>query len=167
EKAIYWATLGDIHSEMAKFKIFGANANAIASYKQALELAPTDTPVMIILGVKLAQITEYKEALDYFEKAVEKDPYLLTSNIAQWMNLCYLAGGQTKRGTVFYSKFLKANPEYYHLPVYRAILYEAHFDYSSAAKELYEVVGDDKTDPDTKKFASSLLKNIQNKEAGK
>jgi len=164
DKAIYWATLGDTHTEMSRFKIFGAQANAIHSYKQALKLDPDDAPVMMLLGVQLAKLAEYKEALDYFEKGLEKAPHLMSSNIAQWMNVCYLGGAQTKRGTIFYEDFMKANPEYYYLRIYKVILYESHFDYGSAELELNKVIADSKADRDTKKFASSMLKNIQNKE---
>jgi tetratricopeptide (TPR) repeat protein len=166
EKAAYWSSLGDIHAEMAKLDLPGAESNVIESYKQALALDPGDAATMVLLGVALARTSEYKAALDYFEKAVEKAPYLMSYDLVQWMNLCYLAGGQTRRGTLFYDRFLQANPEFYPLRVYAAILYDAHFDYSNASKELFEVIGDKRIDAGTKQFAKNLIKEIQKKETG-
>ena len=152
---------------MAKLDIAGAERSAIRSYTQSLALDPADATTMILLGVSLARTSEYKAALGYFEKALGKAPYLMSYDLAQWMNLCYLAGSQTKRGTIFYDAFLRANPEFYPVQVYAAILYGAHFDYANASKELYEVVGNERVDPETKQFAKKLLKDIQKKGAHK
>jgi len=160
ETANYWVTLGDIHSELAKNGLLRANEQAILSYEQAIELAPEDTSTMIILGVKLARMGLYNNASELFETAVKKNPYLLNYNVLQWMNLCYIAGAETKRGTIFYTALLNTDPDLYFLHVFNAILYASHLDKVSAEKELNKVLSNTNVNPEIRTFAEQTLKNI-------
>ena len=161
----YWVTLGDIHSEMTKFNIFRAGEWAEQAYQEALVLNPEDTTTMVLLGISLAKSGDYKEALQYLEPALTDDTYLMTYAIGQWLNLCYLAGSQTKRGTIYYEEFLNVNPEFYYLRLYKAFLYKAHFDYVNVEKELKIILADKEADSKTKEFASNLLKDLKTEEA--
>ncbi len=164
EESRYWVTLGDAHSEMAKFNIFRAGEWAEQAYQEAIALNPEDTTTMVLLGVSLAKSGDYKEALQYLEPALTDDIYLMTYAIGQWLNLCYLAGSQTKRGTIYYEEFLNANPEFYYLRLYKALLYKAHFDYVNAEKELKILLAEKRADSKTKEFASNILEDLKTEE---
>lgn len=157
DRSQYWVTLGNIHSELARFNILRANEYARDAFRQALELDPDDAPTMVLLGVNLAGTGEYEEALNYFEKAVKTNILMLTADIAQWMNACYLVDAHTKRGTVFYENIQNSHPEYYYLNLYQAVLYKAHFDYDSARQELTELLERDDVDRKIKEIAQKLL----------
>jgi len=167
EKAKYWVILGKVHSQMAAHKVLMANTNAIHAYEQALELDPTDTAVMILLGVKLTETSQYGDALVYFETALKKTPYLTTYDTIQWMNVAYLAGSQTKQGTLFYEQMVKQNPELLYLYIFKAILHQAHFDFSQAQKDLLKVIANDDIKKDTKKIAQKLFQEIKKQEGAK
>ena len=165
EKAKYWVVLGQVHSQMAVHKVPMANANAIQAYEQALELDPTDTAVMILLGVKLIQTSQYEDALEYFETALKKTPYLTTYDTIQWMNVAYLAGSQTKQGTLFYEQMVKQNPELLYLYIFKAILHQTHFDFSQAQKDLLKVISNANTKKETKEIAQKLFQEIKTRKA--
>lgn len=132
----YWVTLGDIHTEMARFNIFRANEYARDSYRQALDLDPENAAVMVLLAVNLARTGRYEDALTYFERAVETDILVLSADIVRWMNVCYLLDGHTQRGIFFYERVQTIYYHYYYLSYYQAILYRAHFDFNSARRKL-------------------------------
>ncbi|MDO9559624.1 MAG: hypothetical protein Q7I89_08030 [Syntrophales bacterium] len=159
----YWVTLGSIHSELARFNIPRSNEYAQVSFRQALDLAPNDAPIMILLAVNLAKTGEYEEALDYFEKAVTTNILMLSANVARWMNICYLADAHTERGVIFYKNIQKNHPEYYYLNLYQAVLYNAHFDYDSARRELMQLLKRDDADRKTKEIAQKLLREMEKK----
>jgi len=121
---------------MAARKVLQANTYAIHAYQQALELDPNDTVTMLLLGIKLTEASLYKEALQYFETTFKKTPYLITDDTIQWMNVAYLAGSQTKRGTLFYEQLVKENSELYYLYLFKAVLHQAHFDFAQAREDL-------------------------------
>ncbi len=165
EKSKYWTLLGKVHSEMAAHKVFMANSKAIQAYEQSLELSPDDTATMILLGVKLTETSQYKDALEYFETALKKSPYLITYDLIQWMNVAYLAGSQTKRGTLFYEQMVRDNPELYYLYIFKAILHQAHFDFVQAGKDLLNVVRNADAKKETKQAAQKLLQEMKSREA--
>jgi len=156
----YWVTLGNIHTELARFNIFRANEYAQDSFRQALDLAPGDAATMVLLAVNLAKTGHYEEALGYFEKAVETNILMLSANIARWMNVCYLADAHTRRGTIFYENIQNSHPEYYYLNLYQAVLYRAHFDYDSARRELTQLLERADADQTIKETARSLLAEL-------
>jgi tetratricopeptide (TPR) repeat protein len=161
EKAGYWITLGDIHSEMSKFNILGSHEYSIESYEQALELDPDNAAAMVLLGIKLAEDGEYREALDNLERAVEREILVLSPNVLKWMNVCYLNGAQTKRGTIFFDGILKDNPGYFYLHLNKAILYRAHFDYKSARIEIVEILNDSRADEKMQEQAIKFLSELK------
>jgi Tfp pilus assembly protein PilF len=160
----YWATLGTVHSELARFNIFRSDEYAQDAFRQALELAPTDASVMVLIAVNLAKTGECEEALEYFEKAVKTNILLLSADIAQWMNVCYLTDAQTNRGIVFYYNIQKQHPRYYYIGLYRSVLYKAHFDYKSARSELTHILNRRDIDGATKNMARRLLEDISREE---
>lgn len=160
----YWVTLGTVHSELARFNIFRSDEYAHDAFRQALELAPTDASVMVLLAVNLAKTGECEEALEYFEKAVKTNILLLSTDIAQWMNVCYLTDAQTNRGVVFYYNIQKQHPRYYYIGLYRSVLYKAHFDYKSARSELTHILNHKDIDGATKNMARRLLEDINREE---
>ncbi|HAJ27948.1 MAG TPA: hypothetical protein DCG53_12030 [Syntrophus sp. (in: bacteria)] len=159
----YWVTLGNIHSELARLNIFRANEYAEESFRQAMELAPGDASVMVLLAVNLAGTGDYEEALEYFEKAAKTDVLILSADISQWMNACYLADAQTSRGIIFYEDIQKSHPRYYFLNLYKAVLYKAHFDNDKAIRELTQLLKRDDADGATKEAARKLLGEINRK----
>lgn len=163
----YWVTLGILHSEVARFNIFRSHEYAQESFRQALDLAPGDAAVRVLLAVNLAKTGEYEEALDHFENAVKKDILMLSGDIARWMNVCYLVDAHTKRGTIFYDNIQKIHPQYYFLNLFKAILYKAHFDYKSARTELTDLLGRGGIDGKTKEAARKLLGEIEREEGGR
>ncbi|MDO9516404.1 MAG: tetratricopeptide repeat protein [Syntrophales bacterium] len=160
DRSQYWVTLGNIHSELARFNILRSNEYAQDSFRQALDLAPDDATIMVLLAVNLARTGEYEEALDYFEKAVRTNILMLSADIARWMNVCYLADAHTKRGAIFYEDIQSAHPEYYYLNLYQAVLYKAHFDYDSARRELTQLLERGDADQTTKETAQKLLAEL-------
>jgi len=157
DRSQYWVTLGSIHSELARFNILRSNEYAQDSFRQALDLAPDDATIMVLLAVNLARTGEYEEALAFFEKAVKINILMLSADIAQWMNVCYLADAHTQRGAIFYENIQNSHPEYYYLNLYQAVLYKAHFDYDSARRELTQLLERDDADQTTKETARRLL----------
>jgi len=160
DRSQYWVTLGEIHSELARFNILRSNEYAQDSFRQALDLAPDDATIMILLAVNLARTGEYEEALAYFEKAVKTNILMLSADIARWMNVCYLADAHTKRGAIFYEDIQNSHPEYYYLNLYQAVLYKAHFDYDSARRELMQLLERDDADQTTHETARRLLAEL-------
>ncbi len=156
----YWITLGDIYTELTRFNLFRSHEYAETSFRQALALTPDDASIMILLAVRLAKTDECEEALQYFEKAVMEDILLLSVNIIQWMNACYLTDAHTKRGTIFFENVQKNYPEYYYLNFFQAVLYNAHFDHDSARRELQEILDRDASDEAVKKAAQKLLSEV-------
>jgi len=152
----YWVTLGNIHTEMARFNIFRAQEYARDSFRQALDLDPENAAVMVLLAVNLAKTGRYEEALTYFEKAVETDILTLSADIVRWMNVCYLVDGHTQRGVFFYQTVQNIYPHYYYLSYYQAILSRAHFDYDSARRKLTELLGRRDLDEETRDAAHRL-----------
>ncbi|MBD3379574.1 MAG: hypothetical protein GF408_03825 [Candidatus Omnitrophica bacterium] len=166
EDASYWVTLGDLHSEMAKYGLFRADERALRSYEEALKLAPENSYAMVMAGIKLARMGVYDTSLDYFERALSTDPSLVSNNILQWMTLGYIYGHRTLRGTLFYEGLLKEHPEFYFIRVYKALLYAAHFDKPSALRELDSVIGDKAAAPEIRSFASGIKKDLTGEPPG-
>ncbi len=161
EKPKFWVTLGKVHSEMAASKVSMAKTNAIMAYQQALELDPDDTATMILLGVKLTETSEYIEALLHFETALTKTPYLTTYDTIQWMNIAYLAGKQTKRGTLFYEQMVNDNPELFYLYIFKAVLHQTHFDFAQAREDYMKIILNAEAGRDIKSIALKLLKELK------
>ena len=159
----YWVTLGNIHTEMARFNIFRASEYARDSFRQALDLDPDNAAVMVLLAVNLAKTGRYEEALTYFEKAVETDILMLSADIVRWMNVCYLVDGHTQRGVFFYQTVQNVYPHYYYLSYYQAILYRAHFDYKSARRKLAELLERRDLDGKTRDASRRLLTELDGK----
>jgi len=131
-----WTTLGDIHSEMARFQVLRADEYAMDAYRQALALDPEDATTHLQLGIKLAGTGAYKQALDHFESAVSRQPVLLNKSTLEWLSLCYLEGAQTLRGIQFTDTLLKSDPERADIRYVRILLHLAHFDRVGAEHEL-------------------------------
>jgi len=165
EKEKYWVTLGRVHSEMAARKVFQANTYAIQAYRQALELNPDDATTMILLGIRLTVASEYEDALQNFETALRKAPYLSAYNVIQWMNVAYLAGSRTKRGTLFYEQMTRDHPGLEYLYLFKAILHRAHFDFLQARKDLLRVAQSKATDKNIRDIARNLLEKMKDGEA--
>lgn len=160
EHAQFWVTLGALHSELSKFNLFRSNEYAQEAFRQAIELDPDDAPTMVLLALNLAKTGDYEEALDFFEKAVAANILMLNADIAQWMNVCYLVDGHTKRGIIFYENIQKSHPQYTYLNLYQAVLYQAHFDFASARRELEPLVVGDDAEPQLRETARQLLDEI-------
>lgn len=160
EHAQFWVTLGSLHSELSKLNLFRSNEYAQEAFRQAIELDPDDAPTMVLLAVNLAKTGDYEEALDFFEKAVAANILLLNADIAQWMNVCYLADGHTRRGTIFYENIQKSHPQYTYLNLYQAVLYKAHFDFASARRELEPLMTGDDGEPQLRDTVRQLLDEI-------
>jgi tetratricopeptide (TPR) repeat protein len=157
DRSGYWVTLGDIHTELDRLNIPRSSEYAEDAFRQSLALAPQDAYTMVLLAVNLAKTGEYEEALDHFEKAASTDILVLSADIAQWMNACYLADAQTMRGAIFYGDLQKKNPGYHYLNLYKAVLYQAHFDHASARRELTELINRPDADRATREQARRLL----------
>jgi tetratricopeptide (TPR) repeat protein len=160
----YWVTLGNIHTELSRFNILRSNEYAQDSFRQALDLAPGDASIMILMAVNLAKTGQYEEALEYFEKGVKTDILMLNADIARWMNVCYLADAHTKRGAIFYEDIQNRHLDYYYLNLYQAVLYRAHFDYDSARRELTRLLEHADACQATKEAARRLLAELGDKE---
>ena len=164
KKANYWLLLGDLYTQMARLKITNAQKMSIDSYRKALKYSPNDVTIKMLLGLCLAETGKYAKALDLFENALLKAPFLMTDKVADWMNICYFLGEQQKRGANFYKKFLQKNPEYYYLQIFEALLFQAISDYDNAQKKLKTLISDKKIDKNTRSFASQLLKTFNEKD---
>ena len=57
-----------MHTKLTQFDI------AILAFREAFRLEPTSLEVLINLGLALAQVGSYEEALSYFEKALLVNP---------------------------------------------------------------------------------------------
>lgn len=112
DKALEFAPrLADAHYSIAYYyQLVGEVSRAEEYYENALKLAPRNPDIANSYGAFLCQQSRYKEAKDFFNKAVNSQTYSNSAETYENMALCSLSQSQSKDALDYLRTALKHNP---------------------------------------------------------
>ena len=99
-----------IHQEMPPLNDLGDHRNAVQWYRRALKFNDRNAVINLFLGVSLAELEQFDEAMHYFRKSVEIDP--ISADGHNNIGAVLLVQGKLGEAVACFNKALAIEPDY-------------------------------------------------------
>lgn len=155
ENANYWILAGEL---LMKFKgNIVAIAEANECFEKAVDLDPTSTTALLLLGQTQFAVGMYREALDNFEDALERDIDIADTKLISVMTFSYIRGKEDERGIRFFADLLEKDPAIDSARLSLGVLLYNRGNTAQAAEEIKKVKMREGASDDNRSYSDEIL----------